>query len=252
MVGTGLAGPAHATIEAIGELEAAERVFLLVADPLTREWLRGLCPRARDLSDCYAPGRPRADSYLEMVERILAAVRRGARVCAAIYGHPGVFAYPAHEAVRRAREEGFEARMLPAVSAEDCLFADLGVDPGARGCQSFEATDFLLRRRRFDPASGLVLWQIGVIAVGDVRDAELWNPDGLRVLAEVLLETYPPGHEVTVYEAATLPLCAPKVVPVPLARLANAPVTAVSTLWVPPLPDPGIDPAMLRRLGLGS
>jgi hypothetical protein len=34
--------------------------------------------------------------------------------------------------------------MLPAVSAEDCLFADLGVDPGAAGCQSHEAADFLI------------------------------------------------------------------------------------------------------------
>src|SRR2546429_6584747 len=47
---------------------------------------------------------------------------------------------------RQAREEGFEAEMLPAVSAEDCLFADLGVDPGDEGCQSFEATSFLLFR----------------------------------------------------------------------------------------------------------
>jgi hypothetical protein len=34
--------------------------------------------------------------------------------------------------------------MLPAISAEDCLFADLGVDPADHGCPSYEATDFLV------------------------------------------------------------------------------------------------------------
>ena len=52
-------------------------------------------------------------STSEMVEEILAAVREGKRVCAVFYGHPGVYVKPSHEAVRRARKEGFEARMLP-------------------------------------------------------------------------------------------------------------------------------------------
>jgi len=34
--------------------------------------------------------------------------------------------------------------MLPGISAEDCLFADIGVDPGIYGCQSFEATDLFV------------------------------------------------------------------------------------------------------------
>ena len=49
--------------------------------------------------------------------------------------------------------EGFNAQMLAGISAEDCLFADLGLDPGKNGCQSFEATDFLIRRRQFEPTS---------------------------------------------------------------------------------------------------
>jgi len=252
VIGTGIAGPAHVSAAARAELAAADRVFHLLADPLSREWLRGLRPDAEDLSDCYRPGRERAASYREMVERLLAAVRSGARVCAAFYGHPGVFAQPSHEAVRRARAEGLAARMLPAISAEDCLFADLGVDPGASGCQSFEATDFLVRRRRHDPTAGLVLWQIGVIAVADHREAELWNPDGLRVLTEVLLESYPPGHPVVVYEATTLPITDPKRFETALAALPEAPVTALSTLWVPPLPSPEPDPERLRRLGLAD
>ena len=41
--------------------------------------------------------------------------------------------------------------------------ADWNVDPTTTGCQSFEATDFLAGRRRFDPSSVLILWQVGAL-----------------------------------------------------------------------------------------
>jgi hypothetical protein len=93
--------------------------------------------------------------------------------------------------------------MLPGVSTEDCLFADLGIDPAA-GCQSYEATDFLLNGRRIDTSAALVLWQAGV--VGDLRYRQGPATDGLRVLVDHLLHLYPGDHRVMVYEAATLPV----------------------------------------------
>jgi siroheme synthase len=249
-VGLGIAGPAHLTPSARAALRAADTVFFILADALTRAWLLELHPRAQDLGTAYGVGKSRADSYEEMVERLVAETRQGKRVCAAFYGHPGVFAYPPHEAIRRLRAEGYEATMLPGISAEDWLFADLGVDPSDTGCASYEATDFLLRRRRFDPTAALVLWQIGLVGVEDVRLAELWSADGLAVLVDELLETYPADHEVVVYEASTLPITPPKIVRVALARLSSAPVTAISTLFVPPLPDRDTDLEMARRLGL--
>lgn len=233
----------------MGAIRAAERHFVLVADLLTLEWLLTLAPGAENLVDSYGVGKSRDDTYEEIVERILAPMRQGRRVCAIFYGHPGVFANSPHEAIRRARAEGFTARMLPGISALDCLFADVGLDPGDVGCQEYEATDFLLRRRRFDPCSGLVLWQIGVVGVVDYREEELWSREGLDVLAERLLETYPAEHEVVVYEATTLPVLPPKILRLPLSALAAADVTAISTLYVPPLPDRDTDMVMLRRLG---
>jgi siroheme synthase len=250
IVGTGIAAPGQVTVEVRSAILYAEVVFSLLADPLSRAWLTELRPDAIDLSEEYAAGRPRLETYRRIVDRILGPARSGKRVCAAFYGHPGVFAIPAHEAIRTARREGISARMLPGISAEDCLIADLGVDPGTAGCQSFEATDFLVRRRRFDPTAGLILWQVGVIAVEDHRDELLWNCDGLRVLVEVLLESYPPDHEVVVYEATTLPLFGPKVVQVRLEELPLAPVTALSTLWIRPVADRDPEPEMLRRLRL--
>ncbi len=250
VVGTGYMVAGQTTEEALAHIEGAEKLFYLVPEPVTCRWLDGLNPTAESLYDAYQEGRPRNESYAEMVERILAPVRQGRRVCVALYGHPGVFVGPSHTAIARARAEGHEAFMLPGISAEDCLVADLGVDPAQDGCQSFEATDFLVRKRRFDPRSSLILWQIGGIGVRTFHRSELWNREGLVVLAERLLEDYPPDHPVTVYEAAQLPVVEPKKDRIPLAELPRARVTLISTLYVPPVAKAEVDPAMMARLGL--
>jgi tetrapyrrole (corrin/porphyrin) methylase-like protein len=248
-VGIGIRAPLQTTNEARECIERADKVFSIVADPVAQLWLTKLNACTESLSDLYRPGVDRSQTYEEMVRRILGAVREGLQVCAVSYGHPGVAAYPLHESVRRARAEGFPAEMLAAVSAEDCLFADLGVDPINGGCRSYEATDFLVYARAADPASNLVLWQIGAIAELSYRpQRELWNPHGISVLTDVLLQTYPPDHEVVVYEAACFAPCAPKVVRVALRDLPNAGVTPLSTLFVPPCEVPAVDETMLRRL----
>lgn len=250
VVGTGMRLEGQITAEARSAIVHADRVFYLLQDVVTQHWIEELQPAAESLADAYASGRARQQSYGEMVERILAPVREGRRVCVAFYGHPGVFVRPAHEAIRRAHQEGHAAEMLPGVSAEDCMIADLGFDPGDGGCQSFEATDFLIRRRRFDPTSHLILWQIGGIGVADFREGELWNPRGLAILAEELERTYGGAHEVVVYEAALYPIADPLRLATPLAELPQAPVTLASTLYVPPLPQRAGDPALRAALGM--
>ena len=119
-------------------------------------------------------------------EMLVAAAGRALSVCAAFYGHPGIFVYPGQEAVRRAREEGFDARMLPGISSLDCLWCDLGIDPAAAGCQIYHATDFVLQRRRPDTAATLVLLQINVIGQPDHLEQPDWSrlPRARRLPAE--------------------------------------------------------------------
>ena len=252
LVGTGLRISGQVTQEALVAIEGAAKLFHLVQDAVTDRWLAGLNPTAESLYDSYREGRPRRETYEEMVERMLAPVRRGLSVCAAFYGHPGVFAMPAHEAIRRARAEGHEAEMLPGISAEDCLIADLGFDPGERGCQSFEATDFLVRHRRHDPASALLLWQIGGIGVADFRPGAFWNARGVEILSRTLARTYGADHEVVVYEASPYPIAEPLLHRCSIAALATAPITLGSTLYVPPLPDRPADEALRAELAAAA
>jgi hypothetical protein len=237
------------TPEAAAAIERADEVLYLVTDPLTAQWLERVNPRSRSLHGLYAEGKRRQDTYAEMVEELLAPVRAGLETCAAFYGHPGVFVHPGHEAIRRARSEGFRARMLPAISALDCLVADLGIDPGATGHQSYEASDFLIHRRRADTAALLVLWQIGV--VGELGYATEPRRENLALLVEYLERSYPTDHEAIVYEASPYPLVAdPVVLRLPLEEIADAAVPLLATLVVPPARRPRRDRALIARLGL--
>src|SRR5437660_3789209 len=113
VVGSGIKFVLQTTEEARRAIEGAQKVFYLFADPVPAEWIRELNPTAEELDGFYAPGKLRSETYEEMVEAILSAVREGLEVCAVFYGHPGVFGFPPHEAIRRARSEGFPAQMLP-------------------------------------------------------------------------------------------------------------------------------------------
>jgi uncharacterized protein YabN with tetrapyrrole methylase and pyrophosphatase domain len=252
VVGTGIKVVAHTTIEARAHMEQAEKLLYLVADPATAHWIKKLNPNAEDLYPFYEEGKRRLQTYQEMVERILTCVREGANVCVALYGHPGIYAYPTHEAVRRARSEGYDAKMLPGICATDCLFADLGVDPGTDGCQMFEATDFLVHRRNFDSSCHLILWQISTVGVL-THKTQMFNENGLNILIEVLAESYGFDHEVVLYQASQYPVCEPIMERVPLSKLPTAGVTGISTLYVPPKGTrPPADAVMQERLGIRS
>jgi hypothetical protein len=247
VIGTGYRIGGHITSESLAHLRIAEKVFANV-DSVTYEWLSQINPATETLLDCYAEGKERRKTYRQMVHRILAQVRENRRVCAVFYGHPGVACDAGHEAVRQARREGFVARMLPGVSAEDCLIAELGIDP-THGCQHLEATDFLLSRYRLDVTRPVILWQIGV--VGEDRfhsKTRLWNPGAFDLLVEKLLRTYPATHRVTVYETSAFPVCEPIVCKVRLARVAGVRITNSSTLFIPPLRKAEVDTRMLARL----
>lgn len=248
LVGTGYRMAGQMTPESLACIAQAEKLFYLVPNAITGRWLASLNVSAESLFDAYEPGLERMDSYRRMVDRILDPVRRGLLVCAVFYGHPGVLAFPGHEAVRQARGEGLEARMLPGISAVDCLFADLGLDPGEAGCQMYEATNFLFRRRQFDPTCPLILWQVGCIGVTTFETSLLWGPAGLRVLEEVLLLDYPPEHEVIAYEIPDLPILPPKVLRLPLGGLGSADITGITTLYVPPREPSEYDWEAVERL----
>ncbi|WP_165226684.1 SAM-dependent methyltransferase [Aquisphaera insulae] len=247
VVGTGIRVVGQLTSEAMAWMRRADRLLYVVNNVVADAAIRSLNPAAESLLDHYVEGSPRIDSYRAMTHRILDSVRSGAMTCAVAYGHPGVFAFPMHEAIRLAREEGYPAVMLPAVSAEDCLFADLGIDPAWHGCQSYDATDFLLHRRVIDSTAAVILWQVG--AVGDPNyHAGSYDRSLLPFLSERLTQSYPDDHLGYIYEAALYPGVDPYISPVPVSMLHQARLSSASTLFIPAARAPQVDPVVRERI----
>lgn len=237
VVGTGIRIGVQLTPESRAAIDAADEFLYINAEPLGDRWLGSLHPRARNLAPLYRSGADREEVYEAIVDAILDPVRRGAAVCAAFYGHPGVFVRPSHAAVARARADGHKARMLPAVSAEDCLFADLGIDPATYGCASYDATTFLARPRPLDPSAALVLWQVAAVCESRaVVEGE--HGANIPLLVERLTTVYPPDHEVVLYEASPFPVAEALVQRLTLHELARTVPTPQATLYVPPLASP--------------
>ena len=248
-VGLGMTLGSHLGPLARSHIEQADVVFAGVSDGIVELWLQRMHRDVRSLQPYYREGKSRMQTYRQMVEAILTEVRAGRKVCGVFYGHPGVFAWAPHKAIEVARSEGFAAHMEPGISAEDCLYADLGIDPGRFGCQHYEASQLLFYQRRIDPTAYLVLWQVGL--VGDQSLARFsTGPAYRQVLVEVLARDYPLEHEVIIYRTPTLPIQSARIERVTLGNLPQAEIGMADTLVVPPARAMLVDHEMRGRLDM--
>lgn len=248
-MGSGIKSVGHITLEAAGWIREADVVLYCVADPATEIWIKENSKYSIDLYAFYGNDKKRMDTYNDMVEAMLKYLRQGKDVCGVFYGHPGVFVYPSHKAIEIARKEGYRASMLPAISALDCLWADLGVDPSQNGSQTVEATDLLLRKRTLNLDCHVVVWQIG--CVGDLGfNFAGYDGRNFQALVDYLVNIYGDDHEVTVYQASQYPVCAPYIEKVPVGKLGEAKISGISTLYIPPKVVRQLDLETARNLGV--
>ncbi|GAA5202132.1 hypothetical protein GCM10023322_83390 [Rugosimonospora acidiphila] len=247
VVGSGIKPLSDLPIDARDRIKSADSVFYCVADPATEREIHTLNNNATSLYDLYGNDKPRVDTYHEMVDVILADVRAGRAVCAVFYGHPGIFAWSPHMAVKIARAEGYRAEMHPAISAQDSLFADLGIDPATCGLQTIDATEFLVHARILDTYSHVLVWQAECVGDGGFNFSG-YSRRNFPILIERLLQFYPAEHDLIVYDASTLHFLPPRIVKTTVGRLAPTDLAGISTLYLPPIGTPPVDTAMLKRL----
>ena len=232
-VGMGMTLGSHLTPLARNHIEQADVVFAALSDHVVELWLQRMNPDVRSLQPYYQDGVSRMKTYRKWVELMMDEVRAGKRVCAVFYGHPGVFAWSPHKAIEVARSEGFEAHMEPGISAEDCLYADLGIDPSRFGCQHFEASQLLFYERRIDATGYLVLWQVAMVGDWSLTRYDTGS-EYRQVLVDLLALDYPLDHEVIIYRAATLPIEKPRIRRIVLRDLPSTNLTAEVTIILPP------------------
>jgi precorrin-6B methylase 1 len=246
-VGMGMTLGSHLTPLARSHIEQADVVFAGLSDAIVEMWLQRIHPDVRSLQPYYQEGKSRLKTYQEWVELMMAEVRAGKRVCGVFYGHPGIFAWSPHKAIEIARAEGFTAHMEPGISAEDCLYADLGIDPGRVGCQHFEASQLLFYKRRIDPAGYVVLWQVGLVGDRSLARFET-GPAYRQALVDQLSQDYPLDHQVIIYRGATLPIEKPRIRRVALRDLPHVPLPTEETVVLPPAESLKPNMAVRERL----
>lgn len=246
-VGLGMKLGSHITPLSRNYIEKADVVFVAASNNIVEQWVQGMNDDVRSLQQYYQEGTSRMDTYRKMVEVIMQEVRSGKKVCGAFYGHPGVFAWAPHESIKQAKAEGFKAHMEAGVSAEDCLYADLGIDPGKYGCAHFEATQFLYQGKVFDPTSYLVLWQVAV--VGDKSLSKFSTPaKNKQVLVDLLLQTYPKDFEIILYECAVLPVEKTLINKIKLIDLVNAETSLKTTVVLPPCTKSKVNNDLIKMI----
>lgn len=233
VVGSGIKFISHLTSEAKAYIQQSDIVLYLLNEPLLKEWISQQNKNTESLDMLYFSHHERSKSYKAISEYILKNVRDNKHVCVVIYGHPCVYSSPGLNAAKQAKAEGFYSKILPGISAEACLFADLMINPGDIGYQSFEATDFLLHKKKFNPSCHLILWQADAIESRTNYTHE--NENGIKLLATYLCKFYNPMHDIVVYEAAQYPGLEAKVFNLPINKLPLTLLSSISTLYIPPI-----------------
>lgn len=248
-VGTGMTLGAHISPIASSYIANADVIFSLMSTGITDRWVEEMHKDVRSLQPYYQEGKNRNITYNEMVEAILTEVRLGKTVVAVFYGHPGVFSCVSHRAINQATKENFVAHMEAGISAEDCLYADLAIDPGKTGCIHYETSQFMFYQRNIDPAAHLILWQVGL--AGDKSLEKFSTGKAYRqVLVDLLLETYPADHPVILYQAKVLPIDTMRAEHIALRDLVDAELFMHTTLVIPPSEKMRPNQAILSKLAI--
>lgn len=234
VVGSGIKALAHLTQEVKTYITHADKVLYTINEPVTEEWIIKNAKNAESLDEIYFSYPQRIDAYRAITDYILANLKAEQHICVVMYGHPCFYAKSGLDAVTQALSEGYDARLLPSISSEDCLFADLLIDPATYGCQSYDATDFLVHQHPFNLSAYLILYQVSVIgASGQARFHD--NRKNIKILVNHLTMYYPSNHLITLYSAAQYPGLEAKISHMQLSDLCSANISPVETLCIPPL-----------------
>ena len=139
--------------------------------------------------------------------------------------------------------------MEPGISAEACLYADLGIDPGNYGIQSYEASQFLFYNHEPNNRAYLILWQIGLVGEHTAKKLSTTTYN-IKKFINYLLKWYPPEHQVIIYEAQILPVDQVRKEIISLNELYKAELKLISTLVVPPSQELKINEECLKSFGI--
>lgn len=257
ITGSGIKFYSHLTNETQSAIQSADYVLYLLNEPAIKQWVVKNNKNTQSLDEVYYNAPTRQKAYANMKTAILQALESYQNVCFFLYGHPGVYSSVTQSLTQAlANRHDITVQVLPGISALDCLFADLNIDPACGGIQSFEATEFLLTNQTISLNTPLFLWQIGVIglmhplnqqAIAE-KNADKVYQTALALLKTRLLKHYPASHPLIFYTAAQYPGSRHASLASQLNNLDQVTIPRLSILFIPPAEEKKIDDEIAQLL----
>nr|WP_029489101.1 SAM-dependent methyltransferase [Fluoribacter dumoffii] len=247
LVGSGIKSISHFTTEFSTYTTSADKVLYLVNEPVTKQWIERYSRLSESLEPIYFSENDRQNSYDKIKDKILAEFETYDFITVVLYGHPTIFADPGLQSVIAAAMNSIETIILPGISIENCLYADLKIDPGQFGCFHVEATELLLYNKIIDPTAHLCIWQPGMIGNRSVPQSNQKSKH-LNLLKRKLKKYYPEDHICIIYEASMYPSVEPRIHQFPLYEIEDQTIATLSTLYIPPLPQRNPDLEILNQI----
>jgi tetrapyrrole methylase family protein/MazG family protein len=249
IVGLGILGYLQVTRETEDALSACRKVYYLHTEPYITRYLNRFDVDVEDLYPLYEPGKSRLPTYHKMAEVVLQAAQEEPPVAFAVYGHPMMFVLPTRIIGEKALELNLRVKVLPGISALDCLMIDLNFDPGRNGLVQYDTTYALLYQPKLNPTVPCLLWQPGAVesAIHIITPS---RPERFERLKAYLLQFYPADHMVAFAQSARNPLVYAQIIWVSIGGIPNAHETihGLVTLFIPPASKPTIRDHELMRL----
>jgi precorrin-6B methylase 1 len=235
IVGLGVLNVDQVTYETVRAIRRSNEVLFVDTGVATSAFLEKFCPKVTSLyATSYSESGCRLGSYDRMAVAVIEAALDHPPVTFAMGGHPIVGAEAPFLIHEMARLLDLEVVTLPGISAMDCMFSELMIDPCVDGLQMYEATDLLLRRHSLLPAVPALIWQIGVVETR-LHTQRRSKPLRFDRFKAHVLQFYPPGHLVTAYFASQHPLMRSQILQFPMGEIGNyaEQLHAGFTLFIP-------------------
>jgi precorrin-3B methylase len=238
IVGLGIVNIDQITREAEACIKKSKQVFYIEKGIGIDEFLTQLCPNVTNLSTEYVINGDRLKTYHTMAAKVLEAALNNPPVTFALYGHPTIFAYPPFLVYEAAKELDLKVKVMPGISAMDCIFSELMIDPATNGIQMFEATDLLIRQRPLQTDVPVLLWQIGAVETA-LYSRSVSKPKRFERIKNYLLKFYPGEHLVQSIYCSNYPLMASTILKFKIADIENysKQLHAGHTLYIPALAE---------------
>lgn len=233
LLGSGIKGALHFTVETVQALRACRRVFVLHSDQGVIKSVREHCPQVEDLAPLYNGQTLRDDVYHEISRRLVESALDSAPVAFLVHGHPLFLVSATEYTLDLAERHDLRVSVLPAVSSFDTLLCDLRIDYGY-GVQIFDTTTLLKAGWTPNPQVPLLLFQLASTLNRAVISGDP-DQEALRPLIDLLVPLYGADHRVQVVWSSAHILEASSITELPIRELATTDLELWRrpTLYVP-------------------